>query len=365
MNEQQISRIRIEGYKSIRQCDLKLGMINVLIGSNGAGKSNFISVFKLLQEIIEKKFQLLTAMSGGSNALLYDGAKITEKIKMEFFFGLNSYGFELMPTDDNRLIFADEFFAYYYNGSYKGYLGSAGHAESLWDQGLNNGIDKYVSPILKNEKWRVYHFHDTSRSARVKQMHKVANNAELLFDAGNLAAFLLRLKENYEKSYQSIRYAIQSIAPYFDDFYLVPNDGKEDIVLRWRQKGCDDIFNANQFSDGTLRFACIAALLLQPGELQPETIVIDEPELGLHPYAISILSEMTKSVSKSKQIILSTQSVELLNEFDIDDIIVVDRSDNGTVFKRLSAEDLSEWLQSDYSLGDLWKKNLIGGRFGR
>lgn len=364
MNNQQISRIDINGFKSIKHCSLELGMINVLIGSNGAGKSNFISAFKFLQEIIDKNLQLFISTSGGPNSMLFNGAKYTDAMSVEFFFGLNSYGFKLVPTDDNRLTFAKEFFGYYSNGSYHGYLDSAGSGESAWDKGLHNGIDKYVSAIFKTKKWRVYHFHDTSKAAKVKQMHKVANNAELLFDAGNLAAFLLRLKENYAQSYENIRYAVKSIAPYFEDFYLVPNDNNEDISLRWRQKGCDDIFNANQFSDGTLRFACIATLLLQPKELQPETIIIDEPELGLHPYAINILAEMVKSISDNKQIILSTQSVELLNEFDIDHIVVVDRTEDGTVFKRLSEDELSEWLQSDYSLGDLWKKNLIGGRFG-
>ena len=182
-------------------------------------------------------------------------------------------------------------------------------------------------------------------------------------DASNLAAFLYRLKENYVKSYNEIVGTIQLIAPYFKDFVLEPQESNdEQIVLKWQQKGCDDIFNASQFSDGTLRFICLATLLLQPHELQPATIIVDEPELGLHPYAITIFSEMVKQLSDEKQIIISTQSVELLDEFEVEDVIVVDRSDNGSVFKRLDEEELEVWLESDYALGDLWKKNVLGGR---
>ena len=186
------------------------------------------------------------------------------------------------------------------------------------------------------------------------------------YDASNLAAFLYRLKNNYEDSYNEIIETIRIIAPYFDNFDLEPLESNKDlIILRWKQKGCDDIFNASQLSDGTLRFVCLATLLLQPHELQPATIIIDEPELGLHPYAITIFSEIVKQLSDEKQIIISTQSVELLNEFDVDDIIVVDRNDGESVFKRLDEEELRNWLENDYTLGELWNKNILGGRLSK
>ncbi|MCM1367256.1 MAG: AAA family ATPase [Roseburia sp.] len=362
MNSQQIKRIKIRGFKSIKECDLKLSDINLLIGSNGAGKSNFISVFKMLQNIIEKTLQRYVGVSGGANALMFNGRKQTDKIEMEFFFGDNSYQLELVPTDDNCFIFGSEYFnydGYWYNNSYVG----GGYSESKWDIGVSNKISDYVKPILQNEKWRVYHFHDTSASARVKQTHKITNNVELQFDAGNLAAFLYRLKKEYSENYTQIVDAVKMIAPYFKDFYLEENSSNDDIILRWQQIGSDDIFNANQFSDGTLRFICLATLFLQPYELQPETLIVDEPELGLHPYAITLLSEIIKKTASKKQIILSTQSVDLLNEFAADQIIVVDRNDEaGTTFKQYSEEELKEWLADDYAMGDLWKKNIIGGR---
>ncbi|MCQ2462726.1 MAG: AAA family ATPase [Clostridia bacterium] len=363
LHADQLSRMTISGFKSIKSCDISFGKINVLIGSNGAGKSNYISAFSLLQNILSKNLQVFVAQSG-INALLYNGRKVTEEIAFEVYFGLNSYGFNLIPTDDNRLIFRKEYFGYSPWGNESNV--ARGHSESMWNTGAHNQIDQYVIPILEKQNWRVYHFHDTGRSAKVKQEHNISNNKVLMYDAANLAAFLYRLKENFKNNYDEIVSTIQLIAPYFSDFVLEPQEGNEEqIVLKWQQKGCEDIFNASQLSDGTLRFICLATLLLQPHELQPATIIVDEPELGLHPYAITIFAEMVKQLSDEKQIIISTQSVELLNEFEVDDVIVVDRGENGSEFKRLDAEELEIWLDEDYALGDLWKKNILGGRLSK
>ncbi|MBQ3946742.1 MAG: AAA family ATPase, partial [Alphaproteobacteria bacterium] len=243
---------------------------------------------------------------------------------------------------------------------------ASAHEESRWDKVVPNGIDGHVKPILQQNMWRVYHFHDTSRTAKVKQEHNISNNKSLMFDAANLAAFLYRLKHNYTKSYNEIVETIRLIAPYFDDFVLEPQErNAEVIVLKWHQKGCEDIFNASQLSDGTLRFICLTTLLLQPDTLQPATIIVDEPELDLHPYAITMFAEMVKQVSAQKQVIISTQSVELLNEFDVEDVVVVNKDSNGaTSFRRLDEESLKIWLD-DYSLGDLWQKNILGGRLSK
>ncbi len=357
----QLSRIRISGYKSIKKCDLKLDSINLLIGSNGAGKSNFISAFTLLQSILKKELQLYTQQCG-INSLFYNGRKETEEIYFEAFFNDNSYGFYLVPTDDNRIIFKKEFYS---RGTYESTVSTA-HEESKWENGVYSGINNYVFPILEKKMWRVYHFHDTSRTAKVKQEHNISNNQSLMFDASNLAAFLYRLKKNYEKSFNEIVETIRLIAPYFDDFMLEPKEGNEELIsLKWHQKGCEDIFNASQLSDGTLRFICLTTLLLQPASLQPATIIVDEPELGLHPYAITIFAEMVKQISKKKQIIISTQSVELLNEFSTKDVVVVNKDANGaSTFNRLNEDELKIWLE-DYSLGDLWQKNILGGRLSK
>lgn len=364
LSEDQLSRITISGFKSIKHCDITFRKINVLIGSNGAGKSNFISAFTLLQNILSQNLQVFAAQSG-MNSFFYNGRKITDKIDFEVYFGNNSYGFSLIPTDDNRLIFAKEYFGYHGRWENESNV-SRGSTESQWQTGAHNSIDENVIPILEKQNWRVYHFHDTGRHAKVKQEHNISNNKVLMNDAGNLAAFLYRLKNHYERNYAEIVRTIQLVAPYFADFVLEPQEGNEEqIVLKWQQKGCEDIFNASQLSDGTLRFICLSTLLLQPHSLQPATIIIDEPELGLHPYAITIFAEMVRQLSDEKQLIISTQSVEMLNEFDVEDVIVVDRSKDGSTFKRLNENELEVWLEEDYALGELWKKNILGGRLSK
>lgn len=360
MDSRQLTRIKIEGFKSIEKADIDLNMINVLIGSNGSGKTNFISVLSLLQALIEGNLQRYVARKGGPDAFLYWGRKRTEQMNIEFYFGYNGYRFSLVPTNNNQFLIEDEAFYWNMAGWFKL---PAGNMESTWENGTGNRIDEYIIPLLRKQKWRVYHFHDTSDTAYVKQIHGLNDNMELAADARNLAAFLYRLKETEEHTYNRIVRTVRMAAPYFDDFVLRPNPlNLEKISLEWKARGSDVPFIAAQLSDGTLRFICLATLLLQPIDLQPETILIDEPELGLHPYAIQLLAAMVKKAAKRRQIIISTQSVELLNEFKAEDVLVVEHKDEATSFKRLDNEKLALWLEDDYTLGDLWKHNILGGR---
>jgi predicted ATPase len=360
MDEPKLSRIVLEGFKSIGRCDLKLERLSILIGSNGAGKSNFIAFFRMLQQIVENKLQQFVSKQGGPDAILHFGRKTTEQLKVALYFGRNEYfGYcaKFEATLDNRLMFTHESFER--NVSDTKSI-AKGHFESLATQAHRSRIDNFVLPMMR--QWRIYHFQDTSESAHVKQLHNIDDNQYLRPDARNLAAFLYLLREEYADSYQRIVKTIQLVAPFFGDFLLRPSRGnKEKIELEWVEKGQDEPFKAYQLSDGTLRFICLATVLLQPPSMRPSTILIDEPELGLHPYAITTLAALMKSTSKTNQLITSTQSVELLNEFEQRDVIVVDRKEEKLTFKRLDNEDLADWLE-DYSLGEAWKKNLFGGR---
>lgn len=356
-----LSRLVLRGYKSIVECDIELGNLNVLIGANGAGKSNLIGFFRLINRILDQQLQLSVGDAGGPDAVLHFGRKTTPQMRVELYFGNNGYKFTLQPTQDNRMMFEYEALWWNMRGDWSP---RSGHFETYADsQKGRTLIYDYVVPVIRN--WRLYHFHDTSRSALVKQVHGINDNEYLRDDARNLAAFLYRLKNRHEANYRRIVKTIQLVAPFFGDFHLRPTvDNPEKIQLEWAELGQDTPFTASALSDGTLRFICLATVLLQPDEFMPATILIDEPELGLHPYAITVLGSLMRSVSKEKQLIVSTQSVELVNEFDADNLIVVDKKDGASVFKRLDTELLGEWLD-EYSLGDLWKKNLLGGRPAR
>jgi predicted ATPase len=217
-------------------------------------------------------------------------------------------------------------------------------------------VASYVLDLLRG--CRVFHFHDTSRNAPVKQPHPTGDNQTLQGDASNLGAVLWLLKQTDEPAYRRIVGAVRQVAPFFRDFVLEP-EVTDQIRLRWKQTESDTTFSAHQMSDGTLRFVCLATLLLQ--STLPHLIVLDEPELGLHPYAIVQLSEMLRAAATSSQVVIATQSVTLMDQFSLDDLIVVERESGTSVFTRPEPERLREWLD-EYSLGELWQKNLIGGR---
>jgi len=369
----QLKRLKIEGFKSIKGLDLELEDVNVLVGPNGSGKSNFISFFRMLQALVHHGLQLFVSKAGQADALLYYGPKVTEHIRAAFHFGRNGYSFKLIPTEDSRLVFAYE--RLHFDGD-KGNFSSEigkGHAESNLLEAYRedpHGIPRYVYPSLK--LWRVYHFHDTGAQAPPKRPCNINDNDGLRSDAGNIAAFLYLLQEQHAERYHLICKSVQRIFPRFDDFALRPNPhNPETIRLEWREKESDYRFQPHQLSDGTLRFICLATVFLQPNP--PTAIIVDEPELGLHPRAIGVLAGLVRSAASRSQVILSTQSVTLLNQFDPDDIIVVDReedTENGmrsshqskSVFRRLENQrGLQDWLQ-DYTVGELWEMNMIGGR---
>lgn len=354
----QISRLVLRGYKSIAECDVEFGRLNVLIGANGAGKSNLIGFFRFIQRILDEQLQLTVGEMGGPDALLHFGRKTTEEMRAELYFGNNGYRFALRPTQDNRMVFAREALWWNQHGDWRP---KSGHFETYAEEQKDKTrIYDFVVPAMRS--WRIYHFHDTSRSALVKQVQGINDNEYLRDDARNLAAFLYRLKAHHEQHYKRIVKVIQLVAPFFGDFHLRQTvDNKEKIQLEWTEAGQDVPFTASALSDGTLRFICLATVLLQPEAFMPAAILIDEPELGLHPYAIAVLAGLMKAASERHQIIVSTQSVELVNEFDADDLIVVDKAGAASTLSRLDAEALREWL-TDYSLGELWKKNLLGGR---
>ena len=353
-----VSLLNVEGFKSIRELkDFELNNLNVLIGANGAGKSNFINLFRLLNEIYEQRLQLYVQKQGGPDAILYFGRKTTESIKIHFEFARNGYAFELAPTNDNRVVFENERIIFHGDIFESNKLLNTGHYEAnLKDD--KQPVSKYVRAGIKS--WKVYHFHDTSDSAKVKQIHALNDNLTLKSDAANLAAYLRMLKDLHEKEYNRIVSTIRLVLPFFDDF--VHRDNIENIELEWVQKGKSDTpLKAHMLSDGSLRFICLTTLLLQPIYLLPDTVLIDEPELGLHPYAITVLADILKQVSEKKQIIVSTQSVELVNELEPEDVIVVNQKNYESVFERLDSSALSSWLE-EYTLGELWKNNIFGGR---
>ncbi len=360
-----LTKVTIQRFMSLRSVEFEVGQLNVLIGANGAGKSNVLSFFDLLGFIQEKRLQLWMAQHGRLDRVAFGGAKQSPDFEFALEFGNGSQGYRAViaeGTGGSAYFRSEDTWGTgtNYQQPFSLPLGQ-GHAETrLYDEAVEwpNGVAAWTLASLSGCKR--YHFHDTSASAAVKQSQPTGDNAELRRDAGNLASFLLRLKETDPGSLARIVDAVRSVAPFFDHFVLEPDPIRNDqIRLRWRHRDNDMFADASMLSDGTLRFICLATALLQPNA--PAVILIDEPELGLHPYAVHLLAEMLQAVSVDRQIIVATQSVTLLDQLQLDDVLVADRADGQTVIHRPNTGDLDRWIER-YSLGELWEKNLMGGR---
>lgn len=376
-----IKKISIHGFKSIERQTIELGALNVLIGANGSGKSNLLAALSFFKASVLGNADTLVKQLGGANRLLYHGKKTTKAC----FFACESEPFSyeqtLIPVAGDRLEVVKEGLSILGSNvewseggtdienleeqlisEEKQHLKESVARGELTDEEVEAQLRAFPSAKQQIEGWRRYHLHDTSATAAVKSTCNIDDNRYLREDASNLAAYLYWLKLKHPAEYRRVVAMIQLAAPYFEDFALEPlRRNEQTIRLEWMQKNSDAYFDADSLSDGTLRFACLATLLNQPRYSMPSLIIIDEPELGLHPLAIRLLAEMLDAASEHTQILVATQSVTLLDNFPIDQVIVADHDGRGSQFRRLKAEDYSMWLES-YSVGELWEKNVLGGR---
>jgi len=385
-----LEKLSITGFKSIARLEaFELSKINVLIGGNGAGKSNLIEFFKMLRAMMglrlaefrefKPSLEIFLENKGGISNFLYGGLPPANEISGEMFFNNkdNGYRFSIVPTADGSYRIGGEDFYY------------------AWSRHLPNWLPDYSSGIKKESclpmrcadakergvtareeyiysaicAWQIYQFHDTSQFAGARMPSLTASGDSLRFDGGNLAAFLYALKtgglqgicaDDCKAAYSGIVDAIRAAAPYFEDFVLEPykEGSDEKIRLQWQQKGMLMKLQPHHISDGTLRFMCIATVMLQP--TPPQLIIIDEPELGLHPEALEILAEMIHRRQDQTQFILATQSPAFADFFEPEEVITVLRKEGKSVFARQSTEALGKWLD-EYSVGQLWRKNVIRG----
>jgi len=370
----ELKSIELKGFKSIDAEGqlIELGPITVMLGANGAGKSNLVSFFKMLNCLTTGGLQQYVADQGFAESLLYMGAKATSEVSALLRFedarAKNEYAFAMNRDATGRLFLKDETIGCHAAGRdapQTRHLGG-GVRESQLKECAEKGdhICQAVFSLLS--RCQVFQFHDTSATAKIRGQGYVDDARFLRSDGGNLAAFLrqLRGKEPCKRYYDRIVRHIQLMVPQFLDFDLEPlHENDRYVRLNWREKGSDYLFGPHQLSDGSLRFMALTTLFMQPPNLRPRVIIVDEPELGLHPSAISVLAGMVKAAGPTTQVILATQSSRLVDEFTADQVMIVERDEKRprTLFRRLSEMDLAEWLER-YCLSELWEKNVLGGR---
>ncbi len=371
--------ISLRGFKTIHHLvSFEPRSLTALIGPNGAGKSNFISFFQMMNRALadESGLSNYVAGQGGASKLLYDGPATTP---------ITGAIIELVTEDEKNYHYC---FLLGYAAGDTLFFFNEHHQHSSSDQDEPKdwayiGVDEWrpgerehgrKSPFLlihaehdtpasvTRDSLRsitVYQFHNTSATARIRNKWRVYDNRFLKEDGGNIAPVLLRLKREDSGRYRRIVDNIHLILPFFSDFELEPDNGH--VLLAWREQGSDQLFDVSQASDGMLRVIALVTLLLQPEERLPDVLILDEPELGLHPYAITVVGGLIQAVSTKIQVIVATQSMALVDCFEPEDIVVVERKGRKSIFRWLDAKALEEWLE-EYSLSELWEKNVLGGR---
>ncbi|MDY0104730.1 MAG: AAA family ATPase [Lentimicrobium sp.] len=365
MANTKLSSIVIKGFRTIREMTLEPRDINIMIGPNGAGKSNFISFFSFLSWMLNSdgKLQLRVAELGGANDILFDGADITKgidaQIRIENRVGYNDYKFRLQFAKPDRLVFAEEAYRYSKKSMRTeaewAYCGSAHEEAKLPEKTTETAI--FIQNLLR--KLIVYQFHNTTSTSGMRLKWSTADGRYLKENGQNLGSFLLRMQQSDKAYYNRVIKYLRLVLPFFDDFDLYDEFGM--ALLRWKEKGTTKVFNAGQASDGMLRTIALVALLGQNPINLPAVVFLDEPELGLHPAAIDVLAGLIKAVSTHCQVFVATQSVSLVNNFDPEDLVVIERKGRDSVYHRPNNEELEAYLQ-EYSTGEIWEKNIIGGR---
>jgi predicted ATPase len=366
MSDIKLKSFTIKGYKTIKAIEnFEPRPINVLIGPNGAGKSNFISFFKFLSWMLNSdgKLQEHVAYLGGANDILHDGADVTKSIDAEISisnrYGINDYKFSLMFAKPDKLVFREEnyrFSSFQKGGTATWSSCGVGHDEAKLPT-VNNSTTIVILNLLR--KLIVYQFHNTSDTAPMRLKWSQADGRWLKQNGENLASFLYRLQEEEKPYYLRIVKYIRLVLPFFDDFVLYPEFGQ--ILLRWKEKGTSKEFNAGQASDGMLRTIALISLLGQNPKDLPAVLFLDEPELGLHPSAIDAVAGLIKAASSHCQVFVATQSISLVNNFELDDLVVIDRKGRNSEYHRPDTDNLQAYLE-EFSTGQIWEKNIIGGR---
>ena len=372
-----LKSVRICGFRSLVDVELSnLRNVNILIGANGSGKSNFVRFFEMLSWML-RGYRLgdFVERQGGADDQLFCGSRITPAMQAEISLktqeGLSDYQFTLAHAHPDRLMFAKEAFRFSRkNVSTKApwtYLDGDGDrreaqivevAYSPQPSAVNKAAAKTITHLLGN--CTAYQFHDTSDISRIKTNWDMEDNNTLLSHGGNLAAVLYRLEHEDYQRYEMICHHIRRILPIFDRFKIESSYGN--VRLRWKARWGEKTFGAHLTSDGSLRFFALVTLLNLPGEMLPNVVLLDEPELGLHPAAISLIGGMIKALAVDVQVIVATQSPLLVDEFGLEEIVFLEANDGRTNFRRLNTMNYREWLDAGFASGELWQKNLIGGR---
>ncbi len=363
-----IERITVEGLRSIRKADVKLGPMTALIGANGVGKSNFALALRLPSYLASRSLGRFVAEQGGAGSLLHRGPKVSPAMTIDLDLrdkeGPLGYSAVLRSTAGDKLSVTEEAVAELWPEGQRSPTALVGHGfeSSLADAARDIGAARRVHSLF--QRCKHLHVHDTSQSSPLRTFARIVDDHYLRSDGSNLAAYLFKLRgdesEAGRAAWQRILDLVRRVAPFIKDFTPTPVLTSGTVRLDWVDE-LDDVYSVEHLSDGTLRAIAIITMLAQPPSALPDLLVIDEPELGLHPLALSLVCELARSVSPRCQIILATQAPAVLDHMKPEEVLVVDRVDGATRLQKLDPVELAEWTR-EYTLAELWNMNVLGAR---
>ena len=367
--------IRVEGFRSLRLVELEVRPINVLIGANGSGKTNLLDVFSMLAAIRQGTLRRWVALAGGAGDIVHFGADKTDELSIALSFDDDlghQYELTLSVASNDGLVPTWEGAGRYVDDSgdmdieelpaERGEAGISAEGATRTGDPADHSPAAFVARQM--DRWRKHHFHDTGAGSPLLATARLHDNRSLRGDGANLAAFLYRLSKTHPSRYDMILKTIRLVAPFLGDFRLRPMALNESTIrLEWAHRNSPDFFDVSLLSGGTLRFIALTTALLQPSELRPRLILLAYPEFGLHPTAVDLLAALIRQAAGTSRIIVATHSPILLDYFEPEDTVVVERRHNETILLRKTTEELRPWLE-DFSLGELWEQNELGGRPG-
>ena len=355
------------GFRSLADVDLcNLRDANVLVGANGAGKSNFIRFFEMLNWMLRSRLGEFIGTRGGADDQLYSGKSVTPGMDAQLALrteaGRIDYRFALTHAHPDRFVFSDEAFRsivtpaadapWQHVACGQPEAAIVDIAQGSPSQGVNPTIAGVIAHFLRN--CSVHQFHDTSDTSDFRKPCDIADNNCLRTHCGNLAAVLHRLEQEDLGRFELICRHIRRVLPMFDRFRIVESHGQ--VSLRWTAVGMDKTYGAHVTSDASLRFFALVTLLNLPPEMLPSVLLLDGPDLGLHPAAVTLVGGMIKSLAADRQIIVATQSPLLVDAFDLEEIMVLELADGRTTFTRPEAADFGRWLEDGYTTGEIWQE---------
>ena len=347
-----------------------------MIGANGSGKSNFVRFFEMLSWMLKsRRLVEFVATQGGADDQLHGGSDKTLRLSAEIAIltkdGRNDYRFALTHAHPDRLLFTEEAFRFnrkkidseprwqhLETGRHEASIVEIAHSSNkVQSSKVNQRTARTVTHLLRN--CDIYQFHNTAATSNFMKNWDAEDHSRMRSDGGNLPAILYWLEQEDLQRYERICHHVRRVLPGFDSFQIEKQYGK--VALRWRSKYSDKTYGAHLSSDGSLRFFALVTLLNLPVEMLPDMLLLDEPELGLHPKAVVLIGEMIQSLAEDRQIIVATQSPLMVDTFELDQLFVLEMVEGRTELRPQNVQALQDWLD-DFSVGELWQKNLLGGR---